>query len=269
VRSIAATVATSTLLGLAIAESGCVDTSSPSGAAAISAITFPSPSVVVGDVMRDSLGAPAPVRVAAFDGAGNPIVNATITFVALTPTIAIDADGTLHGLALDSLGAQLVAGVGSLQGPIARIFVTVKPDQVTGGGNVANLTFPKNGGQGPADSLVTSLPLTVTVTNALTAHGAQGIIVTFDVVSAPLALSTALPTTFVADDIGRVSQRDTTDIRGVASRHVVLLHRRLGDAGLLNGTSIDSIVVRATVRYGGFDLPGTPLVFKIPVTRQP
>ncbi len=185
VRSLVTTVVTSTIIGVVIAGLGCVDTSAPKGAASISVISFPSPSVVVGDVLRDSLGAPAPVIVTVYDGAGNPIPNPTVAYVALDTSIAIDANGTLHGIVIDSIGGRIVAGVGSLQGPIAQIFVTVKPDNVSGGGTVAVLTFPQTTPlSSPADSIVSSLPLIVTVTNSLTARGSQGIIVKYDVIRA-------------------------------------------------------------------------------------
>jgi hypothetical protein len=35
------------------------------------------------------------------------------------------------------------------------------------------------------------------------------------------------------------------------------------------GQTADSIVVRATVKYRGLDVPGSPIDFTIPVSRKP
>ena len=57
----------------AIVAVACLDMSAPSGAASISLLQLPSPSVVRGDTMRDSAGNVAPVTVTSFNVQGEPI----------------------------------------------------------------------------------------------------------------------------------------------------------------------------------------------------
>jgi hypothetical protein len=242
----------------------CVDTSAPETAASISTLRLPSPSVVVGDVLRDSTGAPAPMSATVFSGTGVVLTDAPVTFVTLDSSVAIDGDGTVHGLRVDSVGARILASVEGLQTPAVRLFVTLKPEQVTGS-STSQMTFPAPAAQAPADSIVQSVPLTVTVKNGT--RGVQGFVVRYELARSPAPADPQRPTTFIADDQGRSSDRDTTNLQGVASRKVSFLHRR-ANAALLGGTP-DTIIVRAIVRYLGADVPGSPVLFNVPVRRQP
>src|SRR5262249_40919727 len=57
-----------------LAIAACIDMSAPNnGVASISTLLLPSPSVVIGDVMRDSTGVPAPLAVTPFDQAGKAL----------------------------------------------------------------------------------------------------------------------------------------------------------------------------------------------------
>src|SRR6185503_18646564 len=95
------------LLGVCVALAvGCIDTSSPNGPVlSISAVRIASPSIAVGDVMRDSAGNPAPVSVTAFDGAGHPVTTLTPTFVVPTRGMHLGTDLLLVG---DSIGTSSV-----------------------------------------------------------------------------------------------------------------------------------------------------------------
>ena len=255
----------SMVLGTAILVA-CVDTTSPSGAASISLVHLPSPSVIIGDVMRDSTGQPAPISVTVYDGNGAAIAGSNVVFVSLDSSIRLEADGLVYGVKTDSLGARVTASVGSLQTAFVRIPVALKPDVVEGGGVVTTLTFPPTTAESkPADSLVQSVTLPVTVKNA-NGRGAQGIIVNFVILGAPTPLDAARPTTYVSDG-GKTTARDTTDAQGHAARQVTFLHRR-ASGEVVAGTAVDTITVAAYARYLGADVAGSPIVFKIPVKRQ-
>jgi hypothetical protein len=258
------------LVGLALTcaaggFSACNDNTSPN-VASISLITLASPAVVLGDILRDSTGAAAPAHVVAYDASGNPISGTAITFLALDSTVTIDADGTVHGLLRDSVGARIVATAGSLQTPAAKLLVTIRPTALVAvdPSPTAPLTFTIS--TTLADSLVTSGPLGVKVTGA-EGKAAQGIIVTYEIVAAPASSVGGLPTALLTNDAGRESSRDTTALAGGASRKVTFLYRRAtGD--LLAGTVTDTIRVRVRARDLGADIIGSPFDFKIPVRRQ-
>jgi hypothetical protein len=259
------------VFGLALAcvaggFSACFDNTSPKNVASISLITFASPAVVLGDILRDSTGAAAPAHVVAYDGNGDPVAGAAVSFLALDSTVSIDADGTVHGLLRDSIGARIVAGAGSLQTSVARLLVTIRPTTLaaTDVSPTAPLTFAIS--TALADSLVTSGSLGVKVTGA-DAKAAQGIVVTYEIVAAPASTVAGLPTALVINDAGRPSNRDTTLLAGTASRKVIFLYRRAA-TDLLGGSLTDTIRVRVRARDLGADIVGSPFEFKIPVRRQ-
>jgi hypothetical protein len=258
------------VIGLALAcaagaFSAC-DSTSPKAAASISLITFASPAVVLGDILRDSSGAAAPAHVFAYDSKGDPIPASSISFLALDTTVSIDADGTVHGLLRDSIGARIIAGAGSLQTPIAKLLVTIRPTTLVrvDPALTTPLTFALAGAI--ADSIVTSPSLSVRVAGD-GGRAAQGIVVTYEITTAPKSGVGGLPTAYLVDDAGRPSNRDTTLLTGGAARKVAFLFRR-ATADVLSGAVTDTIFVRVRARDLGADLVGSPVEFKIPVRRQ-
>lgn len=106
---------------------GCLELSGPAdGVASISALVLPSPSVAFGDVMRDSTGAPAPLRVTAFDADGDTVRDAEVRFVVLDRGARVDASGLVRG---DSVrrDIRVVGVVGGLQTEPMRLNVVVPP----------------------------------------------------------------------------------------------------------------------------------------------
>ena len=95
--------------------------------ASISDLHLPSPAVVIGQVMRDSLGNEAPLGLTAFDADGRVLLNTPIFINVLDSSVTIDQFGFVKGLFRDSIGARVVAGAGSLQTPQNRILVSVQP----------------------------------------------------------------------------------------------------------------------------------------------
>src|ERR1700730_7594863 len=99
----------------AVAATACSDifgSATRSPVASISALSLPYPTVVVGDVMRDSLGTPEPVSIQAFDADGNLVANQSPQFTvlagatsALSTTVQVDQNGFVHGLARDTIGS--------------------------------------------------------------------------------------------------------------------------------------------------------------------
>lgn len=243
----------------------CIDLGGPKGGVvSISGLGLPSPSVVLGDMMRDSLGIPAPLSITAFDDAGNPIPGEPVAFVALDTTISVDVDGLVRGLFRDSLGGRVVAGAGSLQTLPARIIVTVKPDTAIKGTEATQINFDLLADTTSQTNRSPLLAVTVTGAGGV---GAQGFIVSYEITRSPPPRIAGVPTAYLADEGVKASTRDTTDLRGAAGRRVIF-RANLADAELAAGTRTDTVVVRATVRYAGADVAGSPVDFIIPVKKK-
>ena len=231
---------------------GCVDVSSPAGSVvSISALQVPSPSVVRGDVMRDSTGAPAPLRITAYDGTNQPITGLRPEFFLLDRGAHLHSSGVLVGDSLSTV--RVVGSVGGLQTAPTPVFVTVAPLKVAAAGKIDTMRVRASGDT--AQNL--SPALSVIVTGAGDT-AAVGFIVRYVVTRAPASLPGAPPTVYIADQTGRPMSSDTTDTGGRATRRRAAL--RINALG----APLDSIVVEASVTYKGAPLLGSPVRLVIP-----
>lgn len=247
----------------AVAAVACVDLSAPAGAASISPLILPSLFVVQGDVMRDSTGNPAKPTIIAYDQNGNPLSGITPRFF-LTDSIPHahfdPATGIIHG---DSLGiAHIVGQIGNLQTAVFSLPVTLAPDTMVrvlvGGGDTLRATVTNDSATSRGQ-----LAAQVRVTGGGANHvPIQGVRVAFTLVHS-FASRTSSPAVFLADDSGNLSQLDTTDATGLASRRVTIVSSFLADQTLFS--RVDSVEVRATASYRGVSLPGSPVHIVIPV----
>lgn len=250
------------LLGIA----ACFDLGGPKeGVISISSLRLPYPSVVIGDLMRDSLGNPAPLSIVAFGADGEPLPGEPVTFVALDTTVQVDADGTLHGIIRDSIGARVVAGAGALQTPPQRIIVTIAPTLATRSTAETSIQFDVLAPDTTSNTNW-SPGLALTLTGATGA--AQGYVVTYALIESPDAEVPGTPTAYLGDDAAKPMTRDTTDVKGIASRRVILRQSALATA-VRSGTRPDTVIVQATVKYLGADVPGSPVQFIVPVSKKP
>jgi len=208
--------------------------------------TLPSPSVVVGDTLRDTTGAVVRPIVHAFNFKGAEITPAPVFFLSPDSGISVDsATGIVVGDSLRSTAARIVATVGTLQA-VQRVSTTLRPDILIG----------KN----VFDSLLYSITDTTSIVSpALTVMLSHGIapndsavgsyIVSFAIVSQPDPQLSEL-----VNDVSKPSLVDTTDASGIAGRKV-----RLHPLHLSSGTQVDSIIVRATAKYRGAIVRGSPV----------
>jgi len=250
-----------------IVVAACVELGGPkAGVVSISNLKLPSPSVVAGDLMRDSLGAPSPVSITAFGSNGEAIAGEPITYVALDPTVTIDDDGTIHGVSKDTLGGRIVAGAGGLQTPPLRVVVTIAPTTVTKSPAATSIQFV-NTEPDTSKNTNWSDPLVLTLTGAAGAL-AQGYIVTYSLMETPDPEVAGTPTAYIGDDTAKPMSRDTTNTKGEASRRVILRQSAVATA-TRSGSKTDSVIVRATVKYLGADIAGSPVTFIVPVFKKP
>jgi hypothetical protein len=238
----------------------CVDMSAPKGAAAISVLQLPSPSVIVGDSMRDSLGVVRPITVIAYDGAGNPIAEAIpqIFLTDSTRAARLTSSAILIG---DAIGtARLTGQVEGLQTPGVGIPVTHRPERIVAGTRPDTIR-PRAG----ADSS-TSLGSSTVRANVRSAADSvsAGIIVRFRLARGPATSPTATsPVAWLTNESNVPTTRDTTDASGAASIRVVVNARSL-EATVAFGR-LDSAVVVAESFHNGKQLAGSPLTIVVPI----
>jgi hypothetical protein len=238
----------------------CVDMSAPNGPAAISGLQLPSPSVVINDVMRDSAGNPAPLKIIAYDAAGKPTdaVGAQFFITDTAKAAQLNGDNILSG---KKIGATVIVGqIGSLQTPSVTVQVTFAPFKMEHVGTDTTFVVPFS-----ADTLasaVTSISLRV-----LSAEdsASQGIVVRYALIKAPAAKNPPRTAVFIGDNNSKLASADTTSSSGTSTRRIVVFPALLGDAALLSGAKTDTVIVEARASYKGAPLTGSPVTFKVPI----
>jgi hypothetical protein len=251
----------------AVTAIACVDMSAPKGAASISQLLLPSPSVVVGDTMRDSTGAVASLKVTAYDGNNTPIENASSQFFVLDTTkLAHIANSSL--LIGDKQGSIRVVGqVSGIQTTVAPVSVTVAPTTFALSTTPAlpdTFVVPFTGGGDTTSSSTGTQAIAVTL-KGVGDTASLGFIVKYQLVYAPATVqSSTVPAVFIGADASKVSLVDTTDATG-ASRSVIVKSALLADAAVQGGTKSDSVVVLVTTTYKGKPVNGSPIRVKLPL----
>lgn len=224
---------------LAAAVASCRDVPAPEGGVfSVSALLLPSPAVVVGDTMRDSAGAAAPLRLVAYGVNGEPLdPQPTTNFVVLDATAHVVGGAYLVG---DASGTVRVVGnAGGVQSVPQLVLVTAEPDTLVPSDSthqVRTFTFP-------VDTAVNA-DLIVQVRSAAGA-GVDGVIVRYEITRSPPAVGSGA--TVVLLNSGVPSSRDTTSGGGTASR---TLRFRLAAAA----PATDSATVTASAAYRGLSI---------------
>jgi hypothetical protein len=254
------------MLATAASAGACFDLSGPADdVASIGSIRAAWPSVVLGDTLRDSTGAVAPLRVAAFDAHGDTIRDARPQLAVVGETeraLRIDEDGRVLGLSVREGAAAsdtVIALFFGLQAPKLVLATVLRPDFVTrpaGDIEEQKLVVAPN----DTSSKVTPAQLTVHVWHRYATGESAGVphwIVSYEIVEQP-ASTDGQPVAFLAASAAR-STRDTTDAQGTAARNLLVRAHRMSQVQ-------DTVVVRARAVYRGAMLPGTStLEFRVPL----
>jgi hypothetical protein len=224
----------------------CTDVSgSSTSVLSIQFDTLPSPSVVVGDTLRDTTGAVIRPVVHAYNFKGAEILPTPVFFLSPDSGITVDSvTGIVVGDTLLSSAARIVATVGRLQA-IQKVNLTLRPDTIFAKDAFDSLLYSAT------DSTKDVSPaLTVMLAHGVAADSAVPFyIVSFEIVSQPDPLLGEL-----VNDGGTASQLDTTDATGIAGRKI-----RLHPLHLASVTQVDSIIVNATARFHGAVVKGSPV----------
>jgi hypothetical protein len=245
----------------------CLDISSPvTGIASITSVILPTPSVVVNDTLRDTLGQAQPLRVYAFAPNGDTVKDAVVRFFAIDATHKLRVVDSITGFVVgDSLSpsASVVArvtpaeGKGVIQTQPVRLPVVPMPASATRSNDT---TFSFDPSLALSDTLATTLlspPLTVKVYGNTTDTIIQSYVVSYKVVRAPISKFPGEPTVVVFDRSGNDSTVAITDGSGLASRQLRIRLHSIPDA-LKNPGASDVVVVQVRVLYRGVALPVTP-----------
>jgi hypothetical protein len=206
----------------------------PDNIAFVTPIQLPMLAVEADSFLHDSTGAVAPLRVQAFDRAGNEVLGVPITYLVLTlpPKLTIGSDGTVK--AADTvMSVQIVAQVGGfLQTPAATLYIAPHPTAFARGGSDTAFTLPN----------IKPLPVTVTGTWHNTTLPVPGVRVHY-------AISAVYPAS-AAGSVVLASPDTTTDPSGNVTRNLAV------------GTGVDSVIVLATaLDFNAKPIPGSPLRF--------
>lgn len=234
--------------GAAALALACTDiTGSKDQVLSIQFDTLASPSVVIGDSLRDSTGALALPHVTAYNFEGSVVAAPRVRYTSANRGVTVDSvTGVIRGDSLRSTPVRIIATVGDIQAQ-QLLAVTLRPDSMFA--TVARDTI-----------LYSLLDTTVNLSKAATVslrHGKPGAdsAVASYLVSFSISSATNSSIADLVDDNGRKSRVDTTDASGLAGRRI----RLHATAPAFVANASDSIIVTATAKYRGAIVKGGPV----------
>jgi hypothetical protein len=255
-------------VGLALSLASCTEISTdPNEIAAIEfdSTSLGSPSVVLGDTLRDTLGVVTPLLAKAFNAKGGFIGDAQIEFFTPDTTITITSAETVVGRLASTTPAKVIALAGGLQTLPVSIGLVLAPDTLRAIDQPEPLTLTSDSLRF-SDSLLVALPHR----DGTTTTGVGPWLVSFAVEYHGLALDPSDKTrAWITSATARNAAPtpiDTTDATaGQAFR--LLAVRTSAFSGLATGQQ-DSVIVRASAKYRGNPVPGSPVRLVVYLRRQ-
>src|SRR5689334_7701901 len=242
----------------------CLDISSPvTGIASITTVLLPTPSVVVHDSLRDTLGVPKPLTVYAFAPNGDTVRDVIVRYYAIDSTRKLHVDSVTGYAWGDSLSllAKVVArvtpanGKGTIQTLQVPLPVVPTPDTATNADTLIDFPFHPTTLDRLGSSVVSpSLDVKV-VGKADTTI--QSYVVSYKIVRMPTPQTAGGPTVRILDRTGNDSTIAITSSSGVASRQLRVRLKAI-PSNLLLGSATDTVVVQVRVLYHGQPLPVIP-----------
>lgn len=240
----------------------CSEASGPGGVLSLQFDKVPMPAAVLGDSLRDTTGAAAPLRAHAFGTGATELANVPIRYLSLDTGIVVDSIGgwvvaTNRRLTV----ARVVATVAGLQTQPESIAVALRPDTASSAAPAPTITYvtvPRTSPQNTSAGLavrVGSFPATPgPVADSVSGHW----LVRYTLVRA--ATLAADSTLLVGATPGAVTAFAVTDLTsGVATKAVRVVPKL--------GTRVkDTVIVDASVTYKGAAVRGSPVRFIVPLT---
>ena len=262
---IVSAVIAATGIGTACAEVGL----RPNEPAAIELEPFPSPSVVVGDTLRNIDGIATPVRARVFNVRGDVIADAVPRYLYadfnIDSALAIDSvRGIVIARKLVTADKRIAARIGGSLQVLRNIRIVIRPDSVDGTSlkNILGTSLPDTGRRGLDSNSTQALSVTVRHVETGATTAVRSWPVRFQLLTPANPTNDTMAAAYLVDDQGRASMIDTSDDGGVAGRRV-----RVRALRFPVGAAVESVVVRATVTYKGQPLKGSPVRMTAPVRR--
>jgi hypothetical protein len=230
------------LAGVTLLILACVDI--PTGSSSVLSFQFdplPSPSVVLGDSLRDTLGVAQPIAYKAFNYSGDEVPDVTVRFSAVGRGIRVDSiKGFVIGDSVQS-AAKIAARLKEFTNTLS-IAVTLRPDTAIASNSRDSLSYTLT------DTLNVSPGVGIRLIHGKVAgdSAVASYLVSFRIVSQSNASLARL-----VGDNNLPSSIDTTDASGVAARKI-----RIDVTKLTN--PVDSVIVEAVAKYRGAPVRGTP-----------
>ena len=256
---------------------GCSDVSlSPSVAASLEFTYLPAPAIVIGDSLRDVDGIAAPARAVVRNQQGDILEAAPVRFVYADANrdTALSVDSltgyivSLKPLSASGTTARIAARVGVNLQAIRTVLVTIRPDSVehTGSNSIDTLrtTRPDTGSSAASANSSGALTVTVRHVEGTASTLVPNWLVKYELVQPANPTNDSTFNVFLVNDLRRVSNIDTTDGSGAASRYV-----RVRASKFPAGAALDSAIVRVKVSYRGKPVSGSPIRLVVPIIRKP
>lgn len=261
-------------IAAAVAVAACADVGTgPEVPAAIELPPFAFPTVVVGDTLRDSLGAVAPIKAIVRNSAGDIIADArpSYLYADYTRDSAFRVD-TITGIVVARakvIAGRLAARIGSSLQVTRPLIATVRPDTAFTGPPPASLLvslLPDTGRTRAEGNTSAELPVLLQNRQGNSTTGVHGWIVSFRLVRPANPTNDTTKAVFLVDEQLRASVVDTTSPEGGASRRVRV---RPASFPVPQGSArvTDTVIVEATARYRGQLVRGAPMRMLLQVVR--
>lgn len=243
---------------LAVALLSCSDLGTdPQTVVALEFDSLPFPAMITGDTMRNAAGVATPLQAVAFNGLGDRIPDAAITYLSLDTGVTISTEGFLRATRRDG-SVRLIASAAGLQSVARSVEVTRRPDTVLAPTREVTLEYAL---PDIATNVAPELKLTLQSRDVAggVSPNVKGWLVRWRTVFRGDTLAPS-DTTLVSivDAANRRSELDTTKTDGGSSRRL-----RIRANGL--PATVDSFFVIAEVRARGALVPPAPIRFVVRV----
>jgi hypothetical protein len=211
---------------VALVIAACVELSGPQDElSSVSPITVAWPSVVEGDILRDIAGVQTPLHLDVYDGDGNVVSDASVSFVVLDQGVSVDAQGYVRGLTKGSTPVRIVAqarrGDDVIQTPEVSVYVVPRPDGIE---PTRDTTYDAVNVPATDPDPIDLDPLTVRVISRASGstEGVRAWLVRYEILREPPGVNGSRTVRFKDGDLDATVVVDTTDSEGLASKTLVL-----------------------------------------------
>lgn len=231
----------------------------PNDVAAIDFTGIAFPALVTGDTLRDGNGVATPLLATVYNGRGDEVPGAAVSYFTLDTGVAIDANGYLTATRRDGV-VRLVASINGLQSQQRTVQVTRRPDSVAA--PARNIAFTYRIPDAASNvSAALALTLQSRDTAGATSPNVAGWRVRWRIVhnGDTLAVTDTTKVALWASAGTRHALTDTTKTDGTSTRRLRIY------ANLLP-VQVDSFIIVAEIKSRGAHVPGSPVRYVVTIS---